>query len=288
MPSPGTLYLVGTPIGNLADVSARALETLRSVDLIAAEDTRESRKLLTHHGIDRPLVSHHEHNERPSAAGLVARLLGGEAVALISDAGMPGISDPGETLVQAAIAAGVPVVPIPGPTAFVAALVVSGLPTRRFAFEGFLGREPKQRRRRLRELATERRTMAFYEAPHRLAETLTDMAATFGDDRPACVARELTKRFEEVVRGPLGTLRDRWAAEAPRGEIVIVVGGAPEVEEGPLEGWEDALRDLLAGGMRATEAAKAIARSHGIARAEAYDAAQRHKAPPPPPPPGML
>lgn len=274
----GTLYLVGTPIGNLADVSARALATLRAVDLIAAEDTRESRKLLAHHGIDRPLVSHHEHNERPSAAGLIARLLGGESVALISDAGMPGISDPGETLVQAAIAAGVPIVPIPGPTAFVAALVVSGLPTRRFAFEGFLGREPKQRRRRLRELAAEPRTMAFYEAPHRLAETLQDMAAVFGEDRPACVARELTKVFEEVVRGPLGALRDRWAAEAPRGEIVIVVGGAAAADAGPAEGWEDALRGLLAAGTRPSEAAKAIAKSHGVPRSEAYDAAQRLKA----------
>lgn len=279
MTKPGTLYLVGTPIGNLADVSARALETLRAVDLIAAEDTRETRKLLAHHGIDRPLVAHHEHNERPSAAGLVARLQGGEAVALVSDAGMPGISDPGEALVAAAIAAGVPVVPIPGPTAFVAALVVSGLPTHRFAFEGFLGREPKLRRRRLRELGAEQRTMAFYEAPHRLAETLADMADVFGADRPACVARELTKLFEEVVRGPLGELRDRWAAEAPRGEIVIVVGGAPAQEAMAAEGWEDALRGLLAGGMKTAEAAKAVAKSHGVARSEAYDAAQRLKPP---------
>ncbi len=275
--STGTLYLVGTPIGNMGDVSARALATLRAVDMIAAEDTRETRKLLALHGIDRPLVSHHEHNERPSAAGLVDRLLGGESVALVSDAGMPGISDPGETLVQAAIAAGVPIVPIPGATAFVAALVVSGLPTRRFAFEGFLGREPKQRRRRLRELVAEQRTMAFYEAPHRLAETLADMAAVFGEDRPACVARELTKLFEEVVRGPLGTLRDRWAHEAPRGEIVIVVGGAQAIASGPAEGWEDALRELLQGGLRTADAAKAIARSHGVPRSEAYDAAQRLK-----------
>ena len=277
MTTPGTLYLVGTPIGNLADVSARALETLRAADLIAAEDTRETRKLLAHHGIDRPLVAHHEHNERPSAAGLVERLLGGEAVALVSDAGMPGISDPGEALVRAAIAAGVPVVPIPGPTAFVAALVASGLPTRRFAFEGFLGREPKARRRRLRELATERRTMAFYEAPHRLAEALADMAEVFGADRPACVSRELTKLFEEHVRGTLGELRDRWAETPPKGEIVIVVGGAPEVEEGPAEGWEDALRGLLAGGMRTKDAARAIEKSHGVPGGEAYDAAQRLK-----------
>lgn len=285
MTTPGTLYLVGTPIGNLGDVSARALETLRAVDLIAAEDTRETRKLLAHHGIDRPLVAHHEHNERPSAAGLVDRLLGGEAVALVSDAGMPGISDPGEALVAAAIAAGITVVPIPGPTAFVAALVASGLPTRRFAFEGFLGRDPKMRRRRLRELVRETRTMAFYEAPHRLAETLADMAAVFGEDRPAAVARELTKKFEEVVRGPLATLRDRWAAEDPRGEIVIVVGGAAESEDAPEAGWEDALRGLLAGGMRASEAAKAIQASHGVPRSEAYDAAQRLKPPAPPKPP---
>ena len=276
-PVPGTLYLVGTPIGNLGDVSARALAVLGGVDLVAAEDTREARKLLAAHGLERPLVSHHEHNERASAAGLVARLQAGDAVALVSDAGMPGISDPGEAVVAACIAAGLPVVPVPGPTAFVAALVASGLPTRRFAFEGFLPREPKLRRRALRELAAEPRTLVFYEAPHRLAETLVDMAEAFGPERPAAVARELTKRFEEIVRGELGALRDRYAAEAPRGEIVLVVGGAPAREVGPAEGWEAALEALLASGTKATDAAKAVARSHGVARQAAYEAAQRLK-----------
>ncbi len=273
---PGTLYLVGTPIGNLADVSARALDVLRTADLVAAEDTREARKLLGAHGIDRPLMAHHEHNEEASARGLAARLAGGESVALVSDAGMPGISDPGEVLVRAAIAVNAPVIPVPGPTAFVAALVASGLPTRRFVYEGFLPREPKGRRRRLRELVAEPRTMAFYEAPHRLAETLVDMAAAFGDDRPASVARELTKKFEEHVRGTLGELALRWAEEAPRGEIVIVVGGAPAAPDaGPAAGWEDALASLLAEGVKATEAAKAVAKSHGIDRKAAYDAATR-------------
>lgn len=270
----GTLFLVGTPIGNLADVSARAIETLRAADIVAAEDTREARKLLAAHGIDRPLLAHHEHNEEASAKGLAARLAGGESVALVSDAGMPGISDPGEALVRAAIGVGAKVVPVPGPTAFVAALVASGLPTRRFVYEGFLPREPKGRRRRLRELAGEPRTMAFYEAPHRLGEALADMAAAFGDDRPAAVARELTKLFEEVVRGSLGELAARWAEVPPKGEIVVVVGGAPAVaDEGPAAGWEEALAGLLGSGMKATEAAKAVAKSHGVDRKVAYEAA---------------
>ncbi|MEB3329834.1 MAG: 16S rRNA (cytidine(1402)-2'-O)-methyltransferase [Candidatus Sericytochromatia bacterium] len=275
----GTLYLVGTPIGHLGDLSPRAVAVLREVDRIAAEDTRHTRRLLEAHAITTPVVSHHAHNERASSAGLVACLEAGEAIALVTDAGMPGISDPGEALVRAASAAGIPVVPIPGPTAFVAALVVSGLPTERFTFEGFLPREPKLRRRRLQALAHEPRTMVFYEAPHRLLEGLADMAAAFGDDRPASVARELTKRFEEVRRGSLATLRAGYAGEAPRGEFVVVVGGAPEAGDRPDEGrWRAELAAALAAGARPSAAAREIAARAGVPRSRVYEEAMRLKA----------
>ena len=219
------LYLVGTPIGNLGDMTFRAVETLKAVDLIAAEDTRESRKLLHHFGIDKPLISYHLHNMRETGKKLVARMLAGEAIALVTDAGMPGISDPGEDLVRLAIEAGVQVVPIPGPTALATGLVASGLPTLRFVFEGFLPREPKLRRRRLREIAGEPRTMVFYEGPHRLLDTLQDMVGVWGAEREAAVARELTKRYEEVRRGSLGQLAADYGAQgAPKGEVTIVVG----------------------------------------------------------------
>lgn len=280
--APGTLYLVGTPIGNMADLSPRALETLRHADRIAAEDTRQTRKLLAAHAIDTPMVSHHAHNERASSAGLVAMLEAGQSVALVTDAGMPGISDPGEAAVREALAAGIPVVPVPGPTAFVAALVVSGLPTDRFTFEGFLPREAKLRRRRLQSLAQEARTMVFYEAPHRLAAMLTDLAAAFGPDRPACVARELTKRFEEVVREPLGRLVERYAREDARGEFVVVVGGGPEAHAPPSVDWEAALREALASGQRPSQAAREVATRTGVPRAVVYEAAMRLKAQHPP------
>jgi 16S rRNA (cytidine1402-2'-O)-methyltransferase len=275
----GTLYLVGTPIGHMGDMSPRAVAVLREVNRIAAEDTRHTRRLLDAHGITTPVVSHHAHNERASSAGLVACLQRGEAIALVTDAGMPGISDPGEALVRAAVAAGAPVVAVPGPTAFVAALVVSGLPTDRFTFEGFLPREAKPRRRRLQALAAEPRTMVFYEAPHRLLDGLTDLAATFGDDRPACVARELTKRFEEVRRGPLAALRDHYAEEAPRGEFVVVVGGAPVTEPPPgEEAWRAELAEALAAGARPSEAAREIAARAEIPRSRVYEEAMRLKA----------
>lgn len=269
---PGTLYLVGTPIGNLDDITLRAVATLKAVDAIACEDTRESAKLLNHLGIDKPKVSYHEHNRREAGPRLVARLVAGESIALISDAGMPGISDPGEELVREAVAAGVPVVPIPGPTAFVAALVGSGLPTDRFVFEGFLAREPKMRRRRLRELATETRTMIFYEAPHRLDDTLADMRAQWGDERAAAVARELTKRFEEFQRGTLAELDAYYAANPPRGEIVLLVGGG-ELVAATQNDWEGALKEALAAGTRASDAAKAVAKAFGVPRQDVYDAA---------------
>jgi 16S rRNA (cytidine1402-2'-O)-methyltransferase len=272
------LYLVGTPIGNLQDMTFRAVEVLKSVDVIAAEDTRESRKLLQHFGIDKPLTAYHEHNRREAGARLLERLKAGETIALVTDAGMPGISDPGEDLAREAIEAGIQVIPIPGPTAFVAALVASGLPTGTFVFEGFLPREPKLRRRRLRELGGETRTMLFYEAPHRLDDTLKDMLGIFGEGRLACVGRELTKQFEEHRRGTLADLLAHFEATPPRGEIVLTVAGgeaASEVEEGD---WQAALELVLAGGARAKDAAKEISQRFGVDRQEVYKAATAKKA----------
>jgi 16S rRNA (cytidine1402-2'-O)-methyltransferase len=272
-----TLFLVGTPIGNLQDMTFRAVETLKSVDLIAAEDTRESRKLLNHFGIDKPTTAYHEHNRREAGARLVARLQAGESIALITDAGMPGISDPGEDLVKEAIAAGIAVVPIPGPTALVTAVVASGLPTGRFVFEGFLPREPKLRRRRLRELAGEQRTMIFYEAPHRLDDTLADMAGVWGPERQAVVGRELTKQFEEHRRGSLAELEAHFKAVPPRGEIVLTVAGGEPAEVEPGD-WQAELKAALAAGQKATDAAKEIAKRHGVDRQEVYKAALLQRA----------
>jgi 16S rRNA (cytidine1402-2'-O)-methyltransferase len=227
---PATLWVVATPIGNLADLSPRALEVLRNVAAICAEDTRHTRQLLTRYGIEKPLLALHEHNEEAIADRLVARLLAGEALALVSDAGTPLVSDPGFRLVRAARAAGVRVSPLPGPCAFIAALSVAGLPSDRFVFEGFLPAKSGARRERLARLAGEPRTLAFYESAHRIGESLVDMADVFGSERPAVVARELTKVFETVLDGTLGELRDRVAADADqrRGEFVVLVQGASE------------------------------------------------------------
>lgn len=227
---PAVLYLVGTPIGNLEDISLRALATLREVDLVAAEDTRRTGDLLRHYGIEKRVISCYQHNQQQRLPYLQRMWAEGKSVALVTDAGMPGISDPGEPVVAAALQAGVRVVPIPGPNAALAALVVSGLPTRRFVFEGFLPRAGKQRRRRLRELTDEERTLVFYESPYRLQETLADMMAIWGE-RPAVVARELTKIFEEVMRGRLSELTARLAVTEVRGEIVIIVGGKNSLPE---------------------------------------------------------
>lgn len=219
------LYLVPTPIGNLEDLTLRALRILREVDLIACEDTRTSAKLLRHYGITTPTTSYHAHNEARKAAQLVARMEAGARVALITDAGTPGISDPGFRLVRACLQRRIPVVALPGPTAFVPALAASGLPTDRFVFEGFLPTR-KGRRKRLSQLATEPRTMVLYEAPHRLVRTLDDLAQVLGDERPAVVARELTKTFESFTRGTLRTLHAYYAAQPRvRGEIVLIVAG---------------------------------------------------------------
>lgn len=229
----GTLHVVATPIGNLGDLSPRALETLKRVDAICAEDTRHTRQLLAHFGLERPLLALHEHNEGDAAAPLVARLLAGDSLALVSDAGTPLVSDPGFRLVRAARAAGVRVSPVPGPSALVAALSAAGLPSDRFVFEGFLPAKAKARREHLQALAAEPRTMIFYESSHRIEDTLADMAMAFGDDRPAVVARELTKLFETVLDGGLAGLvrRVREEANQRKGEFVVLVQGAPEAAD---------------------------------------------------------
>ena len=218
------LYLVPTPIGNLKDITARALEVLTEADLILAEDTRQTRKLLSHFGISTPLQSHHMFNEHKSAEAVCSRIMSGTVTALVSDAGTPGISDPGFLLVRTCIGNGVPVETLPGPTALIPALVNSGLPCDRFCFEGFL--PPKKgRNKRLLALAAETRTMVFYESPYRLVKTLREFELHFGSEREASVSRELSKVFEENIRGDLASLAGHFTAKPPKGEIVIVVAG---------------------------------------------------------------
>ena len=226
----GTLYLVATPIGNLGDFSPRALETLEAADFIAAEDTRVSLKLLNHFGVKKPLVSYHQHNQASAGQAILSRLLAGESCALVTDAGTPAVSDPGEDLVRLCAQNGVAVQAIPGCCALVSALAVSGLPTGRFAFEGFLPVNKKERRARLQPLRTEERTMIFYEAPHKLVNTLEDLLEALGD-RPAALCRELTKLHEETVRTTLSQALAHYRENAPRGEFVLVVAGAEPAEE---------------------------------------------------------
>ena len=228
----GILYLVPTPIGNLGDISARMADTLAEVDFIAAEDTRVTLKLLNHLGLKKPLISYYRHNTEAGGQAVLDRLLAGESCALVTDAGTPAISDPGEELVALCARNGVEVVSIPGPCALVTALAASGLPTGRFTFEGFLAMNKKNRRAHLEELVGERRTMIFYEAPHKLTATLDDLTAAFGPDRRISLCRELTKLHEEVRRTTLGEAVRWYAENPPRGEFVLVVEGAPEsVEE---------------------------------------------------------
>jgi 16S rRNA (cytidine1402-2'-O)-methyltransferase len=268
------VILVGTPIGNLGDISPRAIEALTDADVIAAEDTRRTRPMLTALGIPGGgrLVSFHGPHEAELAAKLVARIVErGERLVCVTDAGMPGISDPGERLVRAALAAGVAVEVVPGPSAALAALVVSGLPTARFVFEGFLPRKGRQRAARLAGLKSEDRTMVLFEAPHRLEATLTDLAEALGPDRPVAVAREITKRFETVWRGTLGQATSGEGPQA-RGEQVIVLGpAAPVVSEEPEdEAIEDALRAELATGASTRDAAAVVANRLGVTRRRAY------------------
>ena len=234
--TPGTLFVVATPIGNLSDLSPRAQDTQRSADAVCAEDTRHTRQLLSHFGIERPLVALHEHNEEALAQKVVDRLLAGQTLALVSDAGTPLVSDPGFRLVRAARAAGVKVSPVPGPSAVIAALSVAGLPSDRFAFEGFLPAKPAARRERLARLAGETRTLVFYESSHRIVESLADLRAAFGDERPAALARELTKLFETVLDGTLAQLQAQVEADADqrKGEFVVMVQGAADDAEGQV------------------------------------------------------
>ena len=226
---PGTLFLVATPIGNLEDVTARALRVLREVDLVAAEDTRHTRRLLQHFGIPAQVVSLHEHNERARAASLVERVQSGQDVALVTDAGSPGIADPGYPVVRAAVTAGVRVESVPGPSAVITALQVSGLPTDAFLFAGFLPPKGAARRRRLEELSAHRETVVVFESPHRIEACLEDLEAVWGE-RPVALARELTKLHEQVLRGTAAELRAAWRADWKRGEMVLVLGGRTRAE----------------------------------------------------------
>ena len=235
-----TLYLVPTPIGNLGDLSPRAVETLEQADFIAAEDTRITLKLLNHFGIKKPLVAYYRHNAEAGGQAILKRLLAGETCALVSDAGTPAVSDPGEELVGLCVAHGVTVTALPGPCALTTALSVSGLPTGRFTFEGFLAMNKKNRRDHLKSLEGEERTMLFYEAPHKLTSTLADLCEVFGPDRPIALCRELTKLHEEVVRTTLGQAVALYEAQPPRGEFVLVVAGTTP-QEAPPPSSEDAL-----------------------------------------------
>ncbi|MES2820633.1 MAG: 16S rRNA (cytidine(1402)-2'-O)-methyltransferase [Pseudomonadota bacterium] len=277
----GTLYVVATPIGNLDDISARALRVLREVALIAAEDTRHSARLMQHFGIATPLAACHEHNERDQGSRFIARLLAGEDVALISDAGTPLISDPGYHLVRQARAAGIAVVPVPGACALIAALSAAGLPSDRFIFEGFLPAKAAGRRARLERVKEEPRTLIFYEAPHRILECLQDLEAVFGGERPALLARELTKAFETLKGLPLAQLRAFVEADSnqQRGECVVLVAGW-QAPEGEAAVSDEALRvlDLLLTEMPVKRAAALAAEITGVRKNLLYQAALARQA----------
>ena len=269
----GTLYLVGTPIGNLEDLSPRAIRILSEVDFIAAEDTRVTRKLLTHFGIHTPLICYQEHNRAAQGETVVERLLAGQNAAIVTDAGMPAISDPGEDLVRLCHERGVEVASVPGPCAAVTALAMSGMETGRFCFEGFLSVNKPSRREHLESLKREKRTMIFYEAPHKLTATLRDMLAAFGD-RPVALVKELTKIHETVLRMTLSEAAAFYENEPPRGEYVLIVAGAPEetAESLPLEEGVKLALSYASDGMPASKAAKRAAAETGGNRGEIYKA----------------
>ena len=272
---PGTLVLVPTPIGNLGDISPRAADALAMADFIAAEDTRVSIKLLNHLEIKKPLVSYHEHNKQDSGRQILDRLLSGQSCALVTDAGTPAISDPGEDLVRLCAQNGVPVSAIPGPCAAITALAVSGLPTGRFTFEGFLSVNKKNRREHLNSLLSEPRTMIFYEAPHKLRATLQDLLDAFGPTRHITLCRELTKLHEEILRMTLQEAVSFYTENDPRGEYVLVVEGAVStVSDTPtLEDCLDRIQQLRASGASLKDAAKQVSRESGIPRNTLYEAA---------------
>jgi 16S rRNA (cytidine1402-2'-O)-methyltransferase len=282
-PRSGALVLVATPIGNLGDLSPRAVEALANADVIGCEDTRRSRQLLTAAGISgKKLISVHEHNEQARAADIVELVRAGQRVALVTDAGMPAISDPGERVVAAVAAAGLVVEAVPGPSAVVTALAVSGLPSDRFAFEGFLPRKGRERRERVAEVAASRVTVVIYESPHRVRATVAELADACGSDRPVAVTRELTKLHEEIWRGDLAGAADHLGQRDPRGEFVIVVGPAPAVISADVDDADivAALDERRAAGRSNRDAASDVAADLGVAKRRAYDLAVSRGRPP--------
>ena len=271
----GRLYLCATPIGNLGDITYRAVETLRTADLIAAEDTRHTRGLLAHYDIHTPMTSYHEHNKDRKGPELIARMQAGETIVCVSDAGLPGIADPGGDLARRAIAIGIPVTPLPGANAALSALICAGLPLEGFTFVGFLPRKEKKRRELLARVAAYPETLIFYEAPHRLRETLDALAESLGRARQACAARELTKKFEEFRRAPLGELLDYYRENEPRGEFVIVVAGADEnaaADDGEEMSLIEHYATHIATGLDKKEAMRRTAQERGISRRDVYQA----------------
>jgi 16S rRNA (cytidine1402-2'-O)-methyltransferase len=283
LPPGPALYVVGTPIGNLEDITLRALRTLRQVDVIACEDTRQTQKLLHHYDIRTPTVSYHEHNEMTRAAELIMRLEEGARVALVTDAGMPAVSDPGFRLISLAVRHNIAVVPIPGASAFLSALVASGLATDSFRFSGFLPAKRGERRTLLETLRNSPRTQIFYEAPHRIVETMEDIVAVLGGSRHVVIAREVTKLHEEFLRGRADEVLDRVRAHEPRGEITLLIGKMEEAQEMPEAevtpaGVRDRVRELMSSEQLDEKAAlKKVARELGISKSEAYRELQRAK-----------
>lgn len=281
MNEPGRLLVVATPIGNLDDLAPRAATAMRDADLVVAEDTRRTGRLLAHVGADTPQWSLHEHNERDRADVVVARLLEGQQVVLVSDAGTPAVSDPGYRLVRACVEAGVEVVAVPGPSAVLHALVTAALPTDRFAFDGFLPRSGATRRQRLAEVAAERRTVVVFLSPHRAAADLADLAGACGEDRPAALARELTKLHEETMRASLGELAEQVQREGVRGELTLVIGGAPapEVDVASLDPADLAamVAALEADGTSRKDAIRTVATDLGLPKRDVYDAVVTHR-----------
>lgn len=275
--SEGKLFVCATPIGNLKDITLRVLETLKEVNLIAAEDTRQTRKLLTHYGIKTPLTSYHEHNEVTKGRELLRKLEGGQDIALVSDAGMPGLADPGHRLIKTCLEVGIGVEVLPGPSAFLTALVVSGLPTDSFIYRGFLPRKKSERVRALKELSNEKRTLVFYESPHRLEGLLVDALEVLGDRRMV-LARELTKKFEEIIRGSISQVLERLREGKLKGEMVVVMEGVGKekslVDIGSLSSrvmW------LMKEGLTRREAVKKIAEEEGVSPRMLYEAVKRVK-----------
>ena len=271
---PGIIYIVGTPIGNLSDFSPRAIQTLREVDFIAAEDTRVTLKLLNHFDIRKPLVSYHEHNLRQRGEAIIQRVLDGENVAVVSDAGMPCVSDPGEDIVRLAAEADIQTIVIPGPSAAISALCISGLSTSRFSFEGFLSTNRKNRREHLQSLIGDTHTLIFYEAPHKLLDTLKDMAAAFGADRRISLCREMTKIHEQVFRTTLQEAVQYYRENTPKGEFVLILEGAQKPVE-PEITFEQAVEEasrLVQSGIRATDAAKQVSAHTPFKKSEIYSA----------------